>query len=90
MNKDSWYLASEDKWLYGKEAFDYVSSKLTNAQTLMQDISITIDSITELIGNDEENTNIYDEYLDIAEKISLVEVCLEGALENIRRRKYND
>ena len=35
MNKDSWYLASEDKWLYGKEAFDYVSSKLTNEKALM-------------------------------------------------------
>lgn len=56
----------------------------------MEDISRAIETINELIGSSNESVNIYDEYLDTAEKISLIEISLEMILEDIRRYNDND
>lgn len=90
MNKDNWYLASKNKWLYGRQAFDYVSNKLNNSKAFMEDISKSIKEVNELINSNEDSANIYDEYLNIEEKISLIEISLEMILETIRRHNNND
>ena len=90
MNKDNWYLASKDKWLYGKQAFDYVSDKLNNSKEFMEDISKSIEEVNRLIITNEDSTNIYDEYLNLEEKISLIEISLQMILETIRRHNNND
>ena len=90
MNKDSWYKAEENKWLYGQQASDYVTDKLNHLKACMKDISRAIETINELIGSSNETVNIYDEYIDTAEKISLIEISLEMILEDIRRYNDND
>ncbi len=91
MNKDSWYLASKDTWLYGKEAFDYVSNKVNSSRKLIKDVFELIDETKKLetinVLQDDPITNIYDEYLDIGEKLSLIEISLEMILEKIRGYK---
>lgn len=90
MNKNNWYLAEENKWLYDRQALDYVTDKLNISKRCMEDISRAIETINELIGSSNESVNIYDEYLDTAEKISLIEISLEMILEDIRRYNDND
>ena len=90
MNKDRWYLAEENKWICGRQALDYVTDKLNTSKRCMEDISRAIETINELIGRSNESVNIYDEYLDTAEKISLIEISLEMILEDIRRYNDND
>lgn len=90
MNKNNWYKAEENKWLYGKEALDYVTNKLNHSKACMEDISRAIETINELTVSSNESENIYDEYIDTAEKISLIEISLEMILEDIRRYNDND
>ena len=90
MNKDRWYKAEENKWLYGQQALDYVKDKLNHSKACMKDISRAIETINELIGGSNESVNIYDEYIDTAEKISLIEISLEMIVEDIRRYNDND
>lgn len=90
MNKNNWYLAEKNKWLYDRQALDYVTDKLSTSKRCMEDISRAIEIINELIGSSNESVNIYDEYLDTAEKISLIEISLEMILEDIRRYNDND
>ncbi len=90
MNKNSWYLASNNTWLYNKEAFDYISDKLNRLIMLKEEISKSIKEINELIDDKEDTTNIYNQYLDIGEKISLIEIKLEILVENIRSYKNDD
>ncbi len=91
MNKDSWYLADKDTWLYGKKAHDYVSDKVNSSRELINDVFELIDETRKLetmqISKDEPITNIYDEYLDIGERLSLIEINLEMILEKIRSYK---
>lgn len=90
MNKDRWYLIEENKWLYGRQALDYVTDKLNHSKACMEDISRAIETINELTVSSNESANIYDEYVDTAEKISLIEISLEMILEDIRRYYDND
>lgn len=94
MNKNNWYLANKNTWLYGKEAYDYVLNKVNGSRKLIKDVFELIDGISELetsqILKDAPITNIYDEYLDIEEKLSLIEISLEMILKKIRRHNNND
>lgn len=83
-------MSEENKWLYGKQALDYITDKLNASKACMEDISRSIEIINELIDSRKEPANIYDEYLDTAEKISLIEISLEMILEDIRRYNNND